>query len=77
MKLDASENQNVEFKKSWRDEYLKWICAFANTAGGVLYVGIDDDGTICGLSDSHKLTEDIPNKKHDGACMQCAAFVGR
>lgn len=62
MKLDASENQNVEFKKSWRDEYLKWICAFANTAGGVLYVGIDDDGTICGLSDSHKLTEDIPNK---------------
>lgn len=62
MKLDTFENQNVEFKKSWRDEYLKWICAFANTAGGILYVGVDDDGTICGLSDSHKLTEDIPNK---------------
>ncbi len=25
-----SENQSIEYKKSWHDEYLKWICAFAN-----------------------------------------------
>ena len=25
-----TENQNIEFKESWRDEYLKWICGFAN-----------------------------------------------
>ncbi len=24
------ENQTVEFKETWRDEYLKWICGFAN-----------------------------------------------
>ena len=24
------ESQNIEFKESWRDEYLKWICGFAN-----------------------------------------------
>jgi hypothetical protein len=24
------ETQNVEFKQSWRDEYLKWICGFLN-----------------------------------------------
>lgn len=24
-----SENQNIEWKESWRDEYLKWICGFA------------------------------------------------
>ena len=23
-----SESQNIEFKESWRDEYLKWICGF-------------------------------------------------
>ena len=23
------ETQNIEFKESWRDEYLKWICGFA------------------------------------------------
>ena len=25
-----SENQNIEYKESWHDEYLKWICAFEN-----------------------------------------------
>jgi ATP-dependent DNA helicase RecG len=29
-----SEDQNIEFKESWRDEYLKWICGFANAQGG-------------------------------------------
>ncbi len=23
------ESQNIEWKESWRDEYLKWICGFA------------------------------------------------
>ena len=23
------ENQNIEWKSSWRDEYLKWIAGFA------------------------------------------------
>ena len=56
------ESQNVEYKKTWRDEYLKWICAFANTEGGKLYIGIDDNGNVCGVDDPHKLSEDIPNK---------------
>ena len=25
-----SESQNIEYKEFWRDEYLKWICGFAN-----------------------------------------------
>ena len=25
-----NESQNIEYKESWRDEYLKWICGFAN-----------------------------------------------
>ena len=62
MKIQKDEKQDVEFKKSWRDEYLKWICAFSNTHGGVLYVGVMDDGEICGVKDFHKLSEDIPNK---------------
>ena len=56
------ESQNIEYKKTWRDEYLKWICAFANTEGGKLYIGIDDNGNVCGVDDPHKLSEDIPNK---------------
>ena len=34
-----TESQNIEFKESWRDEYQKWVCGFANAQGGVLYVG--------------------------------------
>ena len=33
------EKQNVEYKESWRDEYLKWICGFANAQGGTIYIG--------------------------------------
>lgn len=62
MILTKPENQDVEFKSTWRDEYLKWICAFANTKGGALYIGVDDAGNVCGITDSHKLSEDIPNK---------------
>ena len=56
------ENQNIEYKESWRDEYLKWICGFANAQGGKLCVGIDDNGLVCGLENVHRLSEDIPNK---------------
>ncbi|MBQ9431005.1 MAG: putative DNA binding domain-containing protein [Kiritimatiellae bacterium] len=33
------ENQNIEYKQSWHDEYLKWICGFANADGGRLLKG--------------------------------------
>lgn len=57
-----AENQNVEYKESWRDEYLKWICGFANAQGGKIYIGAKDNGTVLGVRDSKKLLEDIPNK---------------
>lgn len=56
------EQQNVEYKKSWRDEYLKWICGFANAQGGKIYIGIDDNGHVEGLEDYKRLMDDIPNK---------------
>ncbi len=39
-----SEDQNTEWKTSWRDDYLKWICGFANAQGGVLEIGRNDKG---------------------------------
>jgi len=46
-----TESQNIEFKENWRDEYLKWICGFANARGGRLYVGVRDNGEVCGVAD--------------------------
>ena len=60
-----SESQNVEYKSSWRDEYLKWICGFANSSGGSIFIGKDDAGKVVGLADSKRLLEDIPNKVKD------------
>ena len=57
-----AESQNIEWKESWRDEYLKWICGFANAQGGKIYIGMNDNGKVTGVSDSKKLLEDIPNK---------------
>ena len=61
-KIAFEEKQNIEYKESWRDEYLKWICGFANAQGGRIYIGVDDDHEVVGVSDSKRLMEDIPNK---------------
>ena len=60
-----SENQNIEWKTSWRDEYLKWICGFANAQGGVLEIGKNDRGEVVGLPDAARLMEVLPNKIRD------------
>lgn len=57
-----AEDQNIEYKESWRDEYLKWICGFANAQGGKIFIGINDNGDVTGVDDYKKLLEDIPNK---------------
>tara|TARA_B100000809_G_scaffold159282_1_gene156655 strand:- start:214 stop:1542 length:1329 start_codon:yes stop_codon:yes gene_type:complete len=56
------ESQNIEWKESWRDEYLKWICGFANAKGGKIYIGKADNGNVVGVAKFEKLMEDIPNK---------------
>lgn len=57
-----TENQNIEYKESWRDEYLKWICGFANAQGGKILIGVDDSGDVVGVKNAKTLMEDIPNK---------------
>lgn len=56
------EQQNVEYKQSWRDDYLKWVCGFANAQGGRIYIGIDDKGVVTGVDGYKKLMDDLPNK---------------
>ena len=56
------EKQNIDFKRVWKDDYLMWVCGFANAQGGTLYIGKDDDGTVIGLDKVKHLMEVIPNK---------------
>ncbi len=63
--MSPQEDQHTEWKESWRDEHLKWICAFANADGGTLHIGRNDQGKVVGLKNAKKLLEDIPNQARD------------
>lgn len=56
------EHQNIEYKQSWHDDYLKTICGFANANGGKLFIGKDNNGNIMDLPNYSRLMEDLPNK---------------
>ena len=62
------EDQNIEYKQSWRDEYLKWICGFANASGGRMLIGVADDkkgNEVVGVAEWRSLLENIPNLMRD------------
>ena len=59
------ENQQIEWKESWRDEFLRWICGFANAEGGVLHIGRNNQGVVVGVPNAARLLEEIPNKVRD------------
>jgi len=61
----VKEKQDIEWKETWRVEYFKWICGFANAQGGTLFIGKDDDGNIKHLTNARKLLEAIPNQVRD------------
>jgi ATP-dependent DNA helicase RecG len=55
------ETETQEWKREWKSEYLKIIAAFFNTSGGLLVIGIDDDGEAIGVKDPKKLLKEIPD----------------
>ncbi|OUD35371.1 ATP-binding protein [Flavobacterium sp. FPG59] len=66
-----SESQNIEWKRSWHDDYLKWICGFANAVGGTIYIGKDDDGVLTHLENHKALMESLPNKIRENLGIIC------
>ena len=63
--MKEKENQSIERKEVWQDQYLKWICGYANAYGGTLHIGTDDDGNVVGIDNARELLERIPNKITD------------
>jgi len=56
------EQQNIEYKSSWHDDYQKWVCGFANAQGGKIYIGKDDNGKVVGVENHKSLMDEIPKK---------------
>lgn len=62
---EEQESQTIEWKWTWQEDYLKWLCGYANTDGGILNIGVNDDGYVVGVEDSKKMLEALPNKIND------------
>lgn len=46
-----TENKTTELKREYIDTIKNTVTAFANCDGGIIYIGINDDGTVCGVED--------------------------
>jgi len=56
------ETQDIENKESFGDRALRTLCAFANTKGGILYIGISDNGEVKGINLDNETINTIANK---------------
>lgn len=49
VRIPGAEGVLVEFKQAWTETVKETFCAFANTSGGTVYIGVADDGKIVGV----------------------------
>ena len=59
------ENHIVELKREYVPEIKKEVVAFANTEGGTIYIGVDDNGEIVGVENPEKVLLQIVNMLRD------------
>ena len=59
------ENTTCEFKREFTNDINKEVIAFANTEGGKIFIGIEDDGTIIGVSEIDKVMQACVNHIHN------------
>ena len=69
------ESENIEFKMQMVDDIYKEVIAFANTDGGVIYVGIDDNGNAVGLDDVDETYTRITNGIRDAIQPDVTMFI--
>jgi len=70
------EDSNIEFKREYTANIKKEVMAFANSSGGVIYVGRDDNGKPFPLTDVNGTLVQISNSIRDGLLPDITMFVG-
>lgn len=59
--FNLKETEKIEFKRELNESLKKELVAFANTYGGEIYIGVDDNGKIVGLDNAKKYLEAVSN----------------
>lgn len=67
--------ENIEFKLQVTDEIYKEVIAFANTDGGVIYIGIDDNGNAVGIEHVDETYTRITNGIRDAIQPDVTMFI--
>lgn len=73
--MKFQENIDIELKETYSKNILREIVAFANTSGGVIYVGINDEGSVVGVADADDMMLRISNIIRDGILPEVIPFI--
>lgn len=69
------ESSTVEFKREFTEDLKYAVVAFANSDGGKLYIGIEDDGRIRGVDQGEELIARVSNMIRDTVKPDVSMFV--
>ncbi len=73
--MKYQETESVELKRILNDSFEKEVVAFLNTNDGVIYIGIDDDGTIVGVEQVDKVMKNIADVIADKILPNAQEFI--
>ena len=69
------ENRTTEFKREYVDDIKNTAIAFANCDGGTIYIGVENDGTVCGVEDVDSVMLRVTNALRDAVRPDLMMFV--
>lgn len=69
------ESERIEYKSQMIDDIYKEVIAFANTDGGIIYLGIDDNGNLVGIDDVDETYTRLTNGIRDAIAPDVTMFV--
>lgn len=69
------ESERIEYKSQMIDDIYKEVIAFANTNGGVIYIGIDDKGKLIGIDNVDETYTRLTNGIRDAIAPDVTLFV--
>lgn len=69
------ENAETEFKRQFVTDLNKEVIAFANTDGGKIFIGIDDDGTVVGVGNADETMQSCVSHIRNTVSPDITAFV--
>jgi len=63
--IQSGEGYKTEFKRNVNSDLAKEIVAFANSSGGIILIGVEDDGTIAGITVDNSLRSKVQMAARD------------